>query len=111
MRKAGAPIGDAEPITGDTFKLEVDSWADRIGVAAKDVHLRPMVRKWASASTTGRVTFDTAILKQPQAFRDEVIVHELLHLKVPNHGAVFKALLKAHLAERESADVERVLAR
>ena len=27
---------------------------------------------WASASTTGRVTFDTAILQQPQAFRDEV---------------------------------------
>jgi predicted metal-dependent hydrolase len=28
----------------------------------------------------------------------EVIVHELLHLKVPNHGKVFRALLKAHLA-------------
>jgi len=30
----------------------------------------------------------------------EVIVHELLHLKVPNHGKVFRALLKAYLAER-----------
>jgi hypothetical protein len=26
-------------------------------------------------------------------------VHELLHLKVPNHGKVFKALLRTCLAE------------
>ena len=31
--------------------------------------------------------------------RREVIVHELLHLKISNHGKVFKALLKAYLAE------------
>jgi len=26
-------------------------------------------------------------------------VHELLHLKVPNHARVFRALLRAYLAE------------
>jgi predicted metal-dependent hydrolase len=25
-------------------------------------------------------------------------VHELLHMKVPNHGKLFKALLRTHLA-------------
>jgi hypothetical protein len=39
-------------------------------------------------------------LRQPAAFRREVIVHELLHLKVPNHGPLFKALLKAYLASQ-----------
>ena len=43
-------------------------------------------------------TFDTALLHQPAAFRAEVIVHELLHLKVPNHGRLFKALLRSYLA-------------
>jgi predicted metal-dependent hydrolase len=28
-----------------------------------------------------------------------VIVYELLHLKVPNHGMVFKALSNAYLAD------------
>jgi predicted metal-dependent hydrolase len=28
-----------------------------------------------------------------------VIVHELLHLKVPNHGMVFKALSNVYLAD------------
>ena len=31
-------------------------------------------------------------------FRAEAIVHELLHMKVPNHGKLFKALLRTHLA-------------
>jgi Protein of unknown function DUF45 len=31
--------------------------------------------------------------------RAQVIVHELLHLKVPNHGMVFKALSNVYLAD------------
>jgi hypothetical protein len=30
-------------------------------------------------------------------FQDFVIAHELLHLRVPNHGKVFKALMTAHV--------------
>mgnify|MGYP000300733698 CR=1 FL=1 len=42
--------------------------------------------------------FKDYILPQPPDFRRQVIVHELLHLKIPNHGPLFKALLKAYLA-------------
>jgi predicted metal-dependent hydrolase len=56
-----------------------------------------MKRKWASCSTTGRVSFAEDLLAQQSKFRSEVIVHELLHLKVPNHGGLFKALLRAYL--------------
>jgi predicted metal-dependent hydrolase len=79
------------------FHSEVNVWAIRIGVAPKEIRLRPMKRKWASCSSRGRLTFATALLQEPAAFRREVIVHELLHLKVPNHGKVFKALLKTYL--------------
>lgn len=88
-----------ETVPADLFKAEVRAWAKRIGVEPREVHLRPMRRKWASCSSNGRLTFNTAIIGEPTSFRREVIVHELLHLKVPNHGKVFKALLKAHLAE------------
>ncbi|UZQ84498.1 M48 family metallopeptidase [Thermoclostridium stercorarium] len=84
----------------DVFKAEVKAWAERIGVEPKEIHIRPMKRKWASCSQTGRLTFDTELLRQPAGFRAEVIVHELLHLKVPNHGPLFKALLKAYLGEK-----------
>jgi len=35
------------------------------------------------------------------AFREYVIVHELLHLKVPNHGKLFKTLLRAYIPDYE----------
>ena len=88
-----------ETVPADLFKAEVRAWARRIGVEPREVHLRPMRRKWASCSSVGRLTFNTAIIEEPASFRREFIVHELLHLKIPNHGKVFKALLKAHLAE------------
>src|SRR5919199_5700119 len=80
-------------------KAEVQSWAQRIGVEPKEVHVRPMKRKWASCSSNGRLTFNTELLHEPAAFRAEVVVHELLHLKVPNHGKLFRALLRAYLAQ------------
>ncbi len=90
-----------ETVPADLFKAEVTAWAKRIGVEPREVHLRPMRRKWASCSSNGRLTFNTALLGEPASLRREVIVHELLHLKIPNHGKVFKALLKAHVAEAE----------
>jgi predicted metal-dependent hydrolase len=45
------------------------------------------------------VSFDLALLAEPYPFRKEIIIHELLHLNVPNHGKLFKALLKACLAK------------
>lgn len=45
------------------------------------------------------MTFDTELLLQPAPFRRKVIVHELLHLKVPSHGPVFRALLRAYLGD------------
>lgn len=81
------------------LKDEVHRWAVRIGVEPKEVHVRRMTRKWASCSSSGRVTFDTDLLQQPTAFRSEVIVHELLHLKVSNHGRLFRSLMRAHLSE------------
>jgi predicted metal-dependent hydrolase len=90
-----------KPISVDTFKEEVRAWAVQIGVEPVEIHVRPMKQKWASCSSRGRITFDSALLAQPAAFRDEVIVHELVHLKVPNHGALFKTLVRAHM--RDSA--------
>jgi predicted metal-dependent hydrolase len=89
-----------EVVPVSIFHSEVASWAKRIGVTPKEIRLRPMKRKWASCSSRGRLTFDTALLQEPAAFRREVIVHELLHLKVPNHGKVFKTLLRAHLSAK-----------
>jgi len=79
----------------------VRAWARRLGVEPKEIRLRPMKRQWGSCSTSGRLTFNVELLRQPADVRRRVIVEELLHLKVPNHGKLFRALLRAYLAEEE----------
>ena len=83
------------PVDPDAFKGEVREWAERLDVHPAEVRLTGMSKKWASCSIRGRVTFATDLLAQPEDFRREVILHELLHLKVPNHGPLFRALLSA----------------
>jgi predicted metal-dependent hydrolase len=83
------------------FKQRVRAWADRIGVRPKEIHLRTMATKWASCSTAGRVTFSADLLRAGRDWQEYVIVHELLHLQIPNHGKLFKAMLSALLPDWE----------
>ncbi len=95
-----APLHEA--VARNILLAEVHAWARRIGVEdrIREIHIRPMKRKWASCSSRGRLTFDVELLRQLAKKRTEIIVHELLHLKVPNHGPVFRALMKAYLKEK-----------
>ena len=79
------------------FKAEVQGWAAKIGVRPKRIQIQRMTSKWASCSPTGRICFSVDLLREDAAFREIVIVHELLHLLVPNHGKLFKSLLNAYL--------------
>jgi predicted metal-dependent hydrolase len=101
MRKLALNHEEWEPleeaIPKDIFRAEVHAWAKRLRVRPKEIHLRPMKRKWGSCSTTGRVSFSSDLLRQRAAFRRRVIVEELLHLRVPSHGKLFKSLLRAFL--------------
>ena len=76
-------------------------WADRIGVKVREIHLRQMQRKWASISMKGRLTLNTDLLNVPEALTEFVIVHELVHLLVPNHGKLFKSFMSAYLPDWE----------
>lgn len=86
---------------GSEFKTAVMEWAARIKARPKQIRIQRMPRKWASCSSLGRVTFNSELLAQPYRFQKFVIVHELLHLKVPNHGKLWKSLMRAHLGNYE----------
>jgi Predicted metal-dependent hydrolase len=75
----------------DEFKEKVDGWARHLRVKPVRVRVQQMTRKWGSCSTTGWVTFAQDLLGTSSALQDYVILHELLHLKVPNHGRLFKS--------------------
>ena len=84
-------------ISNEQLRDEARAWSDKIGLTPKEIQVREMKRKWASCSTRGRVTLSTSLLDESKKKRDEVIVHELLHLRYPNHGKMFHMMLKSYL--------------
>src|SRR5215467_7850810 len=85
--------------TTDELKAAVGEWATKIKTSPRQIRIQRMAGKWASCSSNGRVTFNSDLFRQPYRFREFVIVHELLHLKIPNHGKLFRSLLKAYLPQ------------
>src|SRR5437870_13628991 len=88
------------------FKERVRCWAEKLGARVRSISVRPMTRKWASYSTSGRLTFDATLLELREELQDYVIVHELLHFHAPNHGKLWKSLMRAHLGEYEPLEDE-----
>ena len=94
-------------VTGKSeFKGRVYGWAEKLGARVTSVAVRPMTTKWASYSTTGRLTFDTSLLGLRYELQDYVIAHELLHFHAPNHGRLWKSLMRVHLGEHEKLESE-----
>ncbi len=85
----------------EAFKARVLEWAAKLDVKAHSIYVRPMRRKWASCSTAGTLSFNDELLGLDTKLGDYVIVHELLHFSVPNHGKLWKALMRAHLGDYE----------
>ena len=56
---------------------------------------------------SGIVTLANDLTDQEDGFQDFVIAHELLHLRVPNHGRLFKALMTAYVPDWKQYDVRR----
>jgi predicted metal-dependent hydrolase len=93
-------------MTVEEFKEDVLAWAKEVGVSPKEVHVRKMTRKLASCSSRGRLTFDVSLLEEKRENRLKAILHELLHLKFPNHGKMFNSLLNAYLTRVRNMGAE-----
>jgi predicted metal-dependent hydrolase len=94
----GTSTGKAVSVkTKEELKVEVARWAAILKVKPTQICIQRMTKKWASCSSKGRVCFSTDLLREARPFQEYVIVHELLHLQVPNHGKLFKSLMNAYL--------------
>ena len=88
------------------FKDRVYHWAENLEVEVTWLGVRSMRNKWASCSTSGHLNFNTELLGLDQDIWDYVIVHELLHFFVPNHGKLWKSLMRVHLGDYERVEVK-----
>lgn len=93
----------------NSFKNRVLNWAVKLEVKVNTISIRPMKKKWASCSTSGNLSFNTELLLFADEVTDYVIVHELLHFSIPNHGKLWKSLMRAYLGDYET--MEEILRR
>lgn len=98
-------MNDPEPAPSwqsrDDFRQRVEHWATKLDIDVRSITIRPMSRKWASCSMNGRLNFNDELLDMDRDIGDYVIIHELLHFSAPNHGKLWKMLMRAHLGDYE----------
>ena len=70
--------------------------AQQIGVAYRRIRIGGQRTLWGSCSARGTLSFNWRLVLAPLEVLDYVVVHELCHLRVPDHSRRFWTLLERH---------------
>lgn len=82
---------------GEYIRERVGHWAPVLGVRPGKITIRSQKRRWGSASRSGNLQFNWRLMLVPPRLIEYVVVHELSHLRHPNHGAEFWAYLDSQM--------------
>jgi predicted metal-dependent hydrolase len=105
-------IGDSVPpipveqTSRAQIEVMVEEWAGRVGVQPGRIQFRTMARKWGSCSSRDNITLNTRLCWLPPRLAEYVVLHELVHLRVFNHGKEFKAVMSAHMPDWREREEE-----
>ncbi|MFL5929808.1 MAG: M48 family metallopeptidase [Gaiellaceae bacterium] len=69
--------------------------AERLGVTYERIRIGDQRTLWGSCSARGTLSFNWRLVLAPLEVLDYVVVHELCHLRVPNHSKRFWKLVEA----------------
>ena len=94
-------------ILGDALPPLIRTWEQRLNVHVKGYHLRRMKTRWGTCNyRTKHIRLNTELVTKPAALLEYVVVHEMVHLIVPNHGRRFVALMNEHYPSWRGARAE-----
>lgn len=86
-----------EKLIKETEKF-FEKWEEELGVFKKELVIKKMKGKWGYCECRRKVIcLNTELAKRNVDFVEYVVLHELCHLLVPNHGPEFKKLLNNHM--------------
>jgi predicted metal-dependent hydrolase len=73
----------------DWFEQRVRHFAPVLGVSVPRIRLSNARTRWGTCYPEGRVLLNWRLIHMPPALIDYVVVHELAHLREPNHSVRF----------------------
>ncbi|HEY8548774.1 MAG TPA: SprT family zinc-dependent metalloprotease [Vicinamibacterales bacterium] len=77
--------------------------ANAFGLEVAAVSIRNQRSRWGSCATSGRISLNWRLVQTPDDVRDYVLVHELMHLRQPNHSRRFWQLVAQACPDFETA--------
>jgi predicted metal-dependent hydrolase len=72
-----------------------DREAARLGVTYRRIAIRDQHTRWGSCSSRGTLSLNWRLVLAPAEVLEYVVVHELCHLREPNHSQRFWSLLES----------------
>jgi len=95
-------------IISDKVVELISKWEDITGLKSSGFRLKYMKTRWGSCNVkTAKINLNIRLAQYPQECLESVILHELCHIKVPNHSAEFHALYNSY--SEQIASAERIL--
>lgn len=88
-----------QQLTQNQIHQLVGDWCNRLGVNVTRVQVRAMRNKWGSISTAGTLTLADDILALPLDLAEYIVIHELLHLKFPDHRQGWQVSMGIYLPD------------
>ena len=84
----------------EAAKPLVERWQRTLGVRANEVRVRDMRTRWGSCSgKPKRVWLSARLATKPPRLLEYVVLHELAHLIVMDHGSGFAAIMDRHMPD------------
>lgn len=77
--------------------------ARRMHLSPKAVTIRDQKTRWGSCSSRGTLSFNWRLIMVPPAVMEYVIIHELAHMRVPNHSADFWQVVASYYPAHKEA--------
>ncbi len=81
--------------------------ANELGYSFRKVTIKNNRTNWGSCSGLGNINLNLHLMRLPDRLIDYILVHELVHTKIPNHGPIFKERLRSHFPD--AAELDRAI--
>ncbi len=78
--------------------------ANQLGYSFKALTIKNNKTNWGSCSGLKNINLNLHLMRLPDRMIDYILVHELVHTKIPNHGPLFKERLKGHFQDAAELD-------
>lgn len=106
--KAGSTVEEKEKIVNEWYRSllkeqirqYLPKWEKITGLHPTDWQIKNMKTRWGTCNTvTGKIWLNLQLAKKPLICLEYVILHELTHLKVRNHGKDFIAVMDRYMPD------------